>query len=63
MGDVQILNFLEGGKQPFRLLRIVATTFQLGDDFALTSNVPFTCRDMATGLGKTFQESGAVRGT
>lgn len=58
-GDVKCLKFLEESKQPFRLLRIVANTFQQSE-FALTINVPFTRRDMATGDRKVFPEGGAL---
>jgi hypothetical protein len=63
MGNVHVLEFLEVSKQPFRLWRIPTITFQVGDDFALTSNVPFTCRHMATGQRKMFQEGGTVPDT
>jgi hypothetical protein len=33
------LKFLERGKQPARLLRIVATTFQSSDDFVLPNHL------------------------
>ncbi len=60
---MHILKFLEVDEQPFRVLRTVAITLQPGDVFTLTSDVPFTCSDMATGHRKMFQEGRAVPGS
>jgi hypothetical protein len=42
VSDVQLLAFLEPGKQLPGLCRIMAVAFQLGDDLTLTRNVTLT---------------------